>query len=506
VATSPHPRPPRIKLETVAYIRVQPENGGIVVDVSEGGLGFQLANPVPSGAVHFIFSLRDRREFEGTGTVVWTDATRKKGGLRFISLPQQAREELLLIAGRSAEQPAAAQTAVMTQPAAPMFAAASAGAAPGARADSLPPPDPDARTPSRPVPLRGFTSLARPYPVSPSSSEPRPSNQTLNDTPDQMPSAQEHATQVDEAPPNPPSAVPPLPSYAAPPNAPPSYGASSYAVGPARSAQPPARPEPAMLFQQYRSAPLDYAAPRSGGKVAVFLLGLVAGILLAALAAFAISRHMYPDAGEPIVAAITSVFQQPPQSPAEPQPAAATTSSAAPSPDAATSAAAAEPPVQPTPESPAPAATPPALPAARSLADEEAGSAPAQATPLVPAVAVPASKAPVDGAATARGNEAGKASGETTSPDGGAQDLQAALQYLRGTGRSKDSAAAAVLLWRAVENGNTTAEMMLAQLYLDGNGVEKSCEQARVLLTAAAQKGSADAAQMLEEIAAGRCR
>src|SRR5580693_2730672 len=89
-------RVPRMKLERLAYMRVQPQNGGIVVDVSEGGLGFQLAQPVDpgEGTVNFTFSLRNRGKFEGTGVVVWTDSSGKKGGLRFIFLPQESREEL----------------------------------------------------------------------------------------------------------------------------------------------------------------------------------------------------------------------------------------------------------------------------------------------------------------------------------------------------------------------------------------------------------------------------
>ena len=58
---------------------------------------------------------------------------------------------------------------------------------------------------------------------------------------------------------------------------------------------------------------------------------------------------------------------------------------------------------------------------------------------------------------------------------------------------ARSSATTSQQLWKAVAEGNTTAEIALARLYLTGNGVPKSCEQARVLLSAASKKGNAEA-------------
>ena len=60
-------------------------------------------------------------------------------------------------------------------------------------------------------------------------------------------------------------------------------------------------------------------------------------------------------------------------------------------------------------------------------------------------------------------------------------------------------------LWKAVGEGNTTAEIALAQLYLTGNGAPKSCEQARVLLSAASKKGNAEATRQYRRLLSTAC-
>ena len=86
---------PRTKLVEVAYIGMGPENGGLVLDVSDGGLSFQAVAPVqPSETIHFLLSLRGQNRIEGAGEVVWTDEMKTVCGLRFTSLSGDAREHL----------------------------------------------------------------------------------------------------------------------------------------------------------------------------------------------------------------------------------------------------------------------------------------------------------------------------------------------------------------------------------------------------------------------------
>jgi hypothetical protein len=61
-------------------------------------------------------------------------------------------------------------------------------------------------------------------------------------------------------------------------------------------------------------------------------------------------------------------------------------------------------------------------------------------------------------------------------------------------------------LWSAVEAGDSSAEVELAQLYLMGDGVPRNCEQARVLLRAASKKGNSEAMQQLRKIKFSGCR
>src|SRR5579862_5901549 len=86
---------PRTKLVEIAYIGMGPENGGLVLDVSDGGLSFHAVAPVQqSETVRFLLSLRGHSRIEGAGEVVWTNEMRTVCGLRFTSLSSGAREHL----------------------------------------------------------------------------------------------------------------------------------------------------------------------------------------------------------------------------------------------------------------------------------------------------------------------------------------------------------------------------------------------------------------------------
>jgi PilZ domain-containing protein len=85
---------PRIAVRNLAYLNLEPDNGGILIDISEGGICFRSAVPVPQNStVHFSFSLDDER-IETSGRLAWSDATRKRGGLRFTSVSPEARRAI----------------------------------------------------------------------------------------------------------------------------------------------------------------------------------------------------------------------------------------------------------------------------------------------------------------------------------------------------------------------------------------------------------------------------
>jgi PilZ domain-containing protein len=84
---------PRTKLVEIAYIGMGPENGGLVLDVSDGGLSFHSVAPIqPAEKIQFLLSLRGHSRIEGTGEVVWTNEMRTICGLKFISLSGGARD------------------------------------------------------------------------------------------------------------------------------------------------------------------------------------------------------------------------------------------------------------------------------------------------------------------------------------------------------------------------------------------------------------------------------
>src|SRR5260370_13898197 len=78
-----------------AFMQLERDEGGAVLDASEGGLRFETFAPVhQNGPVHFWFSFNLRDQSEGWGELVWTDAEKKSGGLRFLHLSEEARAQL----------------------------------------------------------------------------------------------------------------------------------------------------------------------------------------------------------------------------------------------------------------------------------------------------------------------------------------------------------------------------------------------------------------------------
>jgi hypothetical protein len=88
--------------EQLAYISLPSNNGGIVLDVSEGGLRFRAIAPVDAdGPIHFRFAIDSEEKIKAVGELAWRDKTGKSGGLRFTELPDEIRERIRLWAGQS---------------------------------------------------------------------------------------------------------------------------------------------------------------------------------------------------------------------------------------------------------------------------------------------------------------------------------------------------------------------------------------------------------------------
>ncbi len=81
--------------EKFAFIQLDRDDGGAVLNVSEGGLSFNTFAPVDqNGPIHFWFSLNLNEQIDAWGEVTWTNETKKVGGLRFIRLPERAGRQI----------------------------------------------------------------------------------------------------------------------------------------------------------------------------------------------------------------------------------------------------------------------------------------------------------------------------------------------------------------------------------------------------------------------------
>src|SRR5260370_37834876 len=77
--------------EKFAFIQLERDDGGAVLNVSEGGRSFNTFAPVEqTGPIHFWFSLNLNERLDAWGEVTCPDETKKLGGLRLILLPEKA--------------------------------------------------------------------------------------------------------------------------------------------------------------------------------------------------------------------------------------------------------------------------------------------------------------------------------------------------------------------------------------------------------------------------------
>jgi hypothetical protein len=88
--------------EHLAYLSLPFNNGGVVVDISEGGLGFRAIAAVQAdGPIHLRFAIDSAARIRAVGELAWADETGKVGGLRFTQLPDEVREQIRAWAGQS---------------------------------------------------------------------------------------------------------------------------------------------------------------------------------------------------------------------------------------------------------------------------------------------------------------------------------------------------------------------------------------------------------------------
>lgn len=476
---------PRKPLKNLAYINIEPNNGGIVVDVSEGGLRFHSAGPVPAeGQVKFWFSVNSTDHLNAIGELVWTDDSRKTGGIRFIELPYDVRAKLRSLLGAVNFEPAAnTPPSEAAPPIQPPPAGSSAASAASREALAM------EREMDSVAPLhRVITGAASA--VAAGSTRPQ--------------------TYVSAAPRPAPAAATTDAPRANIMNSPLSLLASE-------------DDEYVADLRRARSRHVvtglgDLEDRRHGARpflVLLLLLALVAGGYYVYrwktdLNASASQRLASPPVNMastegPASTATTSPVPNP-----GPQPAGSMSSTSA------TSAPPASPsgPVGAANPSASSSTSGPTLSSGGDLSAGNGSAAPSASPPSAPASsAAPAaevSKKKMDSDETPR---SGKNAKEVRNVKDTAVDAEAAeaevdeaRQLLHGTNGRRDPSAAVRLLWKAVGDGSIAAELELAGIYERGDGVPKNCEQARVLLRAATTHGSETAAQELAALIRRGCR
>ena len=84
----------RKRTDQLLYAEFGPENGSILLNLSEDGCSFQSMAPVRDQRLRFSVSVGDGRKLEGDGQMVWSDTVKKTGGLRFLNPSEELQEQI----------------------------------------------------------------------------------------------------------------------------------------------------------------------------------------------------------------------------------------------------------------------------------------------------------------------------------------------------------------------------------------------------------------------------
>ncbi len=135
----------RRKLTQLVYLEFGRENGGMIRDVSEGGLRFHLMNRVTVGEeLRFGITVDPARRIEGKARMIWTDASGKSGGMAITEMSPESRATMFswLADIDSPVQPAPASQAPKAARPQPSSAGSAdvSQSAPAAASTPVPPP------------------------------------------------------------------------------------------------------------------------------------------------------------------------------------------------------------------------------------------------------------------------------------------------------------------------------------------------------------------------------
>jgi hypothetical protein len=84
----------RKRTDQLLYAEFGPDNGSILLNLCEEGCSFQSMAPVREEQLRFSVSIGDGRKLEGDGQMVWSDTSKKTGGLRFLNPSKELQEQI----------------------------------------------------------------------------------------------------------------------------------------------------------------------------------------------------------------------------------------------------------------------------------------------------------------------------------------------------------------------------------------------------------------------------
>jgi PilZ domain len=84
----------RKRTQQLVYLELGRNNGGVMLNLSEEGCGFQAISPVERGTTRFAFQISGGQRIAGEGEVAWTDGVGITGGMRFLDLSEEARKQI----------------------------------------------------------------------------------------------------------------------------------------------------------------------------------------------------------------------------------------------------------------------------------------------------------------------------------------------------------------------------------------------------------------------------
>jgi TonB family protein len=86
----------RVKVEWLVPVSLGPDNGGIVLNASEGGLRVRMVGPVaPTQVSPLVITPNGKKDpIEASGQIVWTDDSRRGAGVRFTDLSDASQEQI----------------------------------------------------------------------------------------------------------------------------------------------------------------------------------------------------------------------------------------------------------------------------------------------------------------------------------------------------------------------------------------------------------------------------